>query len=274
MGQISPRFLVMKFVFLLSAVAAVNALVLDRTVTGSGASCIANDGPAAGSACVFPFNFRGVSHSECTTIDGDPRPWCSTQTDANDNHVSGIEAWGYCPAGSCSGKNSTAGDIASGCFTWGYNDICRIKSGEIIKVKLGYVLPRKSPSKIWEFNLCQNEKCVPIRGFATYGSNHPGYLANPIPPLGTKDYRLREYDFTHLMIEHNFDPDKPLTAEMTKETKSFANKYWDLPEPVVMMRPHPRDNGKKGKVFLNPNEDRSHYADLLDGLLDEFTIIY
>merc|ERR1712243_163512 len=96
----------MKFILLLSAVAAANALVLDRTGTGSGASCITNDGPAAGSACVFPFNFMGVSHSGCTTIDGDPRPWCSTQTDANDNHVSGIEAWGYCPVqetGSCSG---------------------------------------------------------------------------------------------------------------------------------------------------------------------------
>merc|ERR1712126_349315 len=142
MGQICPRFLRMKFALLLSAAAAANALVLDRT--GSGSGCITNDGPAAGSACVFPFNFMGVSHSECTTIDGDPRPWCSTQTDANDNHVSGIEAWGYCPVqetGSCSGKNSTAGDIASGCFTWWFTlqssgknvskDICRIKSGEV-----------------------------------------------------------------------------------------------------------------------------------------------
>ena len=110
---------------------------------------------------------------------------------------------------------------------------------------------------------------------ASYGSDLAGFLAwaNPIPPLGTKGYFLRETDVTHLMIEHDFDPDMPLTAEMTKETKSFANKYWDLAEPVVMIRPHPRDNGKKGKVFLHPNEDRSHYADLLDRLLDEFTII-
>ena len=58
--------------------------------------CSAISGPAAGSACVFPFNFMGVSHSGCTTIDGDTTPWCSTQTDANDNHVPG--AWGYCDA--------------------------------------------------------------------------------------------------------------------------------------------------------------------------------
>merc|ERR1712210_418983 len=68
------------------------------TGTGSGASCITNDGPAAGSACAFPFNYMGVSHSGCTTIDGDTTPWCSTQTDANDDHVSGVGAWGYCDA--------------------------------------------------------------------------------------------------------------------------------------------------------------------------------
>ena len=52
--------------------------------------CSATDGPAAGSACVFPFNYMGVIHYGCTTIDGDTRPWCITQTD-------GVGAWwGYC----------------------------------------------------------------------------------------------------------------------------------------------------------------------------------
>merc|ERR1719458_1084879 len=68
------------------------------TGTGSGASCITNDGPAAGSACAFPFNYMGVLHFGCTTIDGDITPWCSTQTDANDDHVPGVGAWGYCDA--------------------------------------------------------------------------------------------------------------------------------------------------------------------------------
>merc|ERR1712121_201994 len=68
------------------------------TGSGSGASCITNDGPAAGSACAFPFNYMGVLHFGCTQIDGDPTPWCSTQTDANDDHVSGVGAWGYCDA--------------------------------------------------------------------------------------------------------------------------------------------------------------------------------
>merc|ERR1712001_761046 len=103
------------------------------TGSGSGESCITNDGPAAGSACAFPFNYMGVSHSGCTTIDGDTTPWCSTQTDANNDHVGGVGAWGYCDA-SCpiqetvatttpapttgSGSGSTTGSgSGEGCFT-------------------------------------------------------------------------------------------------------------------------------------------------------------
>ena len=58
--------------------------------------CSTTDGPAAGSACAFPFNYMGVLHFGCTTIDGDITPWCSTQTDANDDYVTGVGAWGYC----------------------------------------------------------------------------------------------------------------------------------------------------------------------------------
>ena len=61
-------------------------------------TCMATSGPAEGSACVFPFNFMGVSHFGCTTIDGDTTPWCSTMTDENNDHVSGVGAWGYCDA--------------------------------------------------------------------------------------------------------------------------------------------------------------------------------
>jgi len=69
-----------------------------ETGSGSGASCITNDGPAAGSACAFPFNYMGVLHFGCTQIDGDPTPWCSTQTDEDFAHVPGVGAWGYCEA--------------------------------------------------------------------------------------------------------------------------------------------------------------------------------
>merc|ERR1712218_748631 len=82
------------------------------TGTGSGASCLTNSGPASGSPCAFPFNYMGVLHYGCTTIDGDTTPWCSTQTDANNDHVSGVGAWGYCDA-SCPLAEGT-GETGSG----------------------------------------------------------------------------------------------------------------------------------------------------------------
>jgi len=173
-------------------------------------------------------------------------------------------------------KNSTGEKVDEpwygpwpGCFTWlepdgskdVSKDLCQTKSGEIVKVKLGIVLPKAAPSNSWEFNLCQNGKCVLGRSLGTFGE-----LPDPIPPLGKKGYFLRETDVTDVMVEHDFDPDESLTGEMTNKTKSFANKYWDLPEPVVIIVPHP-DNGGKGKVLIHPNEDRSRYADLLDDFL-------
>ena len=48
-------------------------------------SAPATTGNSSGSVtcgnCVFPFTFGGRVHTTCTTIDGDPRPWCSTQVD-------------------------------------------------------------------------------------------------------------------------------------------------------------------------------------------------
>jgi len=55
--------------------------------------------------CVFPFTFSGWIHSTCTTVDGDPQPWCSTLTDSNGNHVAGQGQWEYCQAG-CPGVSN------------------------------------------------------------------------------------------------------------------------------------------------------------------------
>jgi trypsin len=106
------------------------------TGTGSGASCITNDGPAAGSACAFPFNYMGVLHYGCTTIDGDTTPWCSTQTDPDDVHVSGVGAWGYCDA-SCpvqetqtgSGSGPTTGSGSGSTTGSGSGSVCSTTSG-------------------------------------------------------------------------------------------------------------------------------------------------
>ena len=44
--------------------------------------------------CVFPFTFWDVEYTACTTIDGDPKPWCSTRVNENGVYVGGY--WEYC----------------------------------------------------------------------------------------------------------------------------------------------------------------------------------
>ena len=47
--------------------------------------------------CKFPFIYKGVKYETCTNVDQGPYSggyWCSTQTFANGNHVTG--SWGYC----------------------------------------------------------------------------------------------------------------------------------------------------------------------------------
>ena len=57
-----------------------------------------------GLSCVFPFKFRGVTYDECTDAEFDQRMWCSTETDANGDHIEG--QWTLCE--NCtSGKNQS-----------------------------------------------------------------------------------------------------------------------------------------------------------------------
>ena len=53
----------------------------------------------SGEACVFPFNFGGETYNACTldgNAPGETEPWCSTQTDSNDDHIGGQGYWGFC----------------------------------------------------------------------------------------------------------------------------------------------------------------------------------
>ena len=52
-------------------------------------NCMTVSGPSPGMQCIFPFTIGGITHTACTTQHSDPGdlPWCSTQVDANGNHV-------------------------------------------------------------------------------------------------------------------------------------------------------------------------------------------
>ena len=54
-------------------------------------------GARTGAKCVFPFTYKDVKYTGCSLEDADDdKPWCSTKTDANGQHVSGQGQWGQC----------------------------------------------------------------------------------------------------------------------------------------------------------------------------------
>jgi hypothetical protein len=67
------------------------------------------NGTAKGSACVFPFMYKGMVFTGCTTIESDDnRKWCGTKT----GEVLSHGQWGYCE---CEKKEvSTCGGTANG----------------------------------------------------------------------------------------------------------------------------------------------------------------
>ena len=53
-------------------------------------------------ACVFPFALGGRTFHGCTSLgDADGLAWCSVETDAEGQHVSGQKRWGHCDPTTC-----------------------------------------------------------------------------------------------------------------------------------------------------------------------------
>ena len=53
----------------------------------------------AGTSCVFPFIYSGVTHYQCTYADS-PTPWCATGVDSTGTVVT--NSWGDCDVSSTS----------------------------------------------------------------------------------------------------------------------------------------------------------------------------
>jgi len=74
-----------------------NEDILSCEEDSTGGNCDTVDGPQAHTLCIFPFNFHGVAHTACTTIDGD-RHWCATNVTESGDLADG-NSWGYCGPG-------------------------------------------------------------------------------------------------------------------------------------------------------------------------------
>ena len=64
-----------------------------------------------GTTCVFPFIYKGVKYSVCTTVDNRETPWCSTNTDKEGNYVDNY--WGNCAHGCLSPTTTTTAKTVS-----------------------------------------------------------------------------------------------------------------------------------------------------------------
>ena len=51
-------------------------------------------GEDPGKPCIFPFSYKGIEYTECTTIDNDRKHWCATKVDTNGSYIDG--KWGNC----------------------------------------------------------------------------------------------------------------------------------------------------------------------------------
>ena len=140
------------------------------------------------------------------------------------------------------------------------------------KVYIGAVIPKDANSFKWEFNLCQDGKCVNATSGSTYGIHlgckrgTPGFGPGLYPPgtapaKNTENYEISELNVVDVIIKQGWSLEKPLRAEMTESSRQCSNVYWNLPAPVLIIK---IQNPYKEKVILNPNEDRSCYGDLLD----------
>merc|ERR1711910_162687 len=83
-----------------------DSLGVSVCTTNSCGTFSAVSGPAAGSACVFPFTYGGVTHQSCAEWvyggEHQGKYWCSTKVDPTGTHVNGEGNYGFCSS-ECSG---------------------------------------------------------------------------------------------------------------------------------------------------------------------------
>ena len=66
------------------------------TDEGVSMNCTTVSGANPNASCIFPFEFNGITYHQCTTVDNDITPWCSTLVDDSGEHIADAGNWGNC----------------------------------------------------------------------------------------------------------------------------------------------------------------------------------
>ena len=146
--------------------------------------------------------------------------------------------------------------------------LCVDNNRTLVEVAIGPVMPKSSPNFLLEFELCQEGKCVLAAELGLFGGGEPSSV------ISKKGYFIRKTDVTSVLVAQGWSLEKPLTTRMTTKTRQFFAGFdfnvKKFPAPVIFVQ----KSGWSGsgcsendgcKMTLNPDEDRSHYGDLLDG---------
>ena len=75
---------------------------LPRYLFQLGEKCLTNGGNHPQERCAFPFTYHFIKYNECTAVDNNGIPWCSTHTLVG-HYVTGY--WGNC-ADNCPGNRT------------------------------------------------------------------------------------------------------------------------------------------------------------------------
>ena len=109
------------------------------------------------------------------------------------------------------------------------------------------------------FELCQKEECFEGEEFSTFGGT--GSYNETKPDINQKNHYIMEVDITDLVKKQGWTgQEESLVARM----KTSVVENLDLPEPVIIVEPKVKGGYVKGRVILNPEEEQSHYGNLLD----------
>ncbi len=65
--------------------------VTTGTTTGSDCWIPTVGGTSIQGVCVFPFSYKGVTYTGCSTVDNNGYPWCYTSDNYKNDHM-----WGNC----------------------------------------------------------------------------------------------------------------------------------------------------------------------------------